>query len=111
MCYAIIANSPSIEKFSIIANMALWALGDLEMFTFCSHNGPRRSNDSRGAWMLFYRVREFGKPKGPWRVSKRLAQQDALDLGLGEYDEWGIFFVHVPGEIEELHERFVRQTA
>lgn len=61
--------------------------------------------------MLFYRVREFGRPKGPWRAVKRQAEQDALELGLGDYDEWGKFFVSVPGEIEELHERFVKQTA
>lgn len=57
--------------------------------------------------MLFYRVRLYGKPKGPWRPVKRQAERDALELGLGEYDEWGTFFVNVPGEIEELHQRFV----
>lgn len=60
---------------------------------------------------LFYRVKVFGTPRGPWRPVRRQAQQDAIELGLGEYDEWGKFFVSVPGEIEELHERFVRQTA
>lgn len=61
--------------------------------------------------MLFYRVRMFGKPQGPWRAHKRQAERDALELGLGDYDEWGKFFVSVPGEIEELHERFVRKSA
>ncbi|MGF7152486.1 hypothetical protein [Novosphingobium gossypii] len=42
---------------------------------------------------------------------KKQAQQDALQLGLGAFDEWGKFFVSVPGEIEELHERFVSETA
>lgn len=61
--------------------------------------------------MLLYRVRVFGEPKAPWRRAKKQAQQDALDLGLGSFDEWGKFFVSVPGEIEEVHERFVSETA
>lgn len=60
---------------------------------------------------LCYRVRVFGKPQGPWRRVKHQAHQDALELGIGAYDEWGKFFVSVPGEIEELHERFVTQDA
>lgn len=60
---------------------------------------------------LFYRVRMFGKAKGPWRADKRQAHRDAIELGLGEYDEWGVFFASFPGEIEEMHERFVRQSA
>ncbi len=59
--------------------------------------------------MLLYRVRMFGEPKAPWRRVKKQAQQDALELGLGSFDEWGKFFVSVPGEIEELHERFVTE--
>lgn len=61
--------------------------------------------------MLFYRVREFGRPKGPWRACRRQAERDALELGLGDFDEWGTFFVAVPAEIEELHERFVKESA
>lgn len=61
--------------------------------------------------MLYYRVRMFGEAKGPWRPLKRQAEHDALELGLGDYDEWGDFFVSVPGEIEEVHERFVRKCA
>ena len=60
---------------------------------------------------LFYRVCSFGKPRGPWRPTKRQAQQDAIELGLGEYDEWGKFFVSVPGDIEAVHERFLRLRA
>lgn len=59
--------------------------------------------------MLLYRVRMFGQPKAPWRRVKRLAEQDALDLGLGSFDEWGKFFVSAPAEIEEVHERFVNE--
>ena len=61
--------------------------------------------------MLVYRVKVFGKPKGPWRRVKRQAERDAFELGLGDYDEWGKFFISVPGEIEEVHERFATQAA
>jgi len=61
--------------------------------------------------MLCFRVRSFGRPRGPWRRVKSQAERDAFEAGLGEYDEWGVFFVAVPGEIEELHERFVTQDA
>jgi hypothetical protein len=61
--------------------------------------------------MLIYRVKAFGRPKGPWRRVKSQAERDALEAGLGQYDEWGTFFISVPGEIEEVHERFVRQSA
>jgi len=60
---------------------------------------------------LFYRVRSFGKPVAPWRATKRQAQTDAAELGLGEFDEWGQFYVSVPGDIEEVHERFLRRRA
>lgn len=60
---------------------------------------------------LCYRVRVFGQAKGPWRRVKRQAHTDAIELGIGSYDEWGTFFVSVPGDIEELHERFIPQSA
>jgi hypothetical protein len=60
---------------------------------------------------LCFRVRVFGKPQGPWRRVRKQAQQDAIELGIGTYDEWGKFFVSVPGEIEEVHERFIGQSA
>jgi len=60
---------------------------------------------------LCFRVRVFGRPKGPWRRVRQQAQQDAVQLGIGQFDEWGKFFVSVPGEIEEVHERFIEQTA
>ena len=52
---------------------------------------------------LFYRVVSFGKPKGPWRSSRRQAQGDAIKLGLGSYDDWGKFYATVPGDIEWIH--------
>ncbi len=48
----------------------------------------------------WYRVVCFGRPRGPWRDSKEAARQDALDLGLGAYDEWGQWFDIVPGRIQ-----------
>lgn len=53
---------------------------------------------------LFYRVVVFGEIKGPWRPSKRLARMDAIELGVGEFDEWGKFFVDATAEIEWKHE-------
>jgi hypothetical protein len=58
---------------------------------------------------LFYRVSAFGQPRGPWRSSRRRAQLDAVDLGLGEFDEWGRFYVAVPGDIEWIHENQLRK--
>lgn len=47
-----------------------------------------------------YRVTVFGRPRGPWRQQRKQAQRDAIELGMGEYDEWGRFFVTVPADIE-----------
>lgn len=60
---------------------------------------------------LFYRVSSFGKAQSPWRATRRLAQQDAVELGLGEYDEWGRFYVSVPGEIEWIHVNELRRAS
>lgn len=54
---------------------------------------------------LYYRATNMGRALGPWRAYKRRAQQDAADAGLGEYDEWGAFYLSVPAEIEWMHER------
>jgi hypothetical protein len=48
----------------------------------------------------FYRVVCFGKPRGPWRLSREQAQRDAVSEGLGSFDEWGAFYATVPGDIE-----------
>ena len=47
-----------------------------------------------------YRVTVFGEPRGPWRDSRQRAHRDAIELGLGEYDEWGRFWITVPAAIE-----------
>jgi hypothetical protein len=60
---------------------------------------------------LLYRVVVFGKPKGPWRFKRRDAQQDAIELDLGGYDEWGSFYISVPADIEWMREEQVRLSA
>jgi hypothetical protein len=42
----------------------------------------------------------FGNPVGPWRLDRAQVQRDAIEQGLGSYDEWGRFFVTVPGDIQ-----------
>lgn len=50
-----------------------------------------------------YRVVSFGQPKGPWRIELKQAQEDAVDQGLGSFDEWDKFWATVPGDIEVTH--------
>jgi hypothetical protein len=50
----------------------------------------------------WYRVTCFGKPRGPWRDDEEQARQDAIELGLGGYDEWGQYFDTVPGGIQAV---------
>lgn len=49
-----------------------------------------------------YRAVSFGRPVGPWRKSRDKARSDLIDQDLGSYDEWGIFWVTVPGDIETM---------
>lgn len=48
----------------------------------------------------YYRATSFGEPVGIWRDSLRQAREDLISLGLGSYDEWGWFFVTVPGDLD-----------
>lgn len=50
----------------------------------------------------WYRVMSLGKPRGLWRDDRELARKDAIELGLGAYDEWGQWFDIVPGGIEAV---------
>lgn len=59
----------------------------------------------------FYRVVSFGKPMGPWRSQRRHAQQDAVALDLGSYDDYGVFWATVPGDIEWIHETALKSNA
>lgn len=47
-----------------------------------------------------YRATCFGRAIGPWRASLERARRDLIAENLGDYDEWGCFFITVPGEIE-----------
>lgn len=47
-----------------------------------------------------YRATSFGKPVGPWRSSRDEMRDDLVALDLGSYDEWGKFYVTVPGDYE-----------
>lgn len=50
----------------------------------------------------FYRIACFGKPCGPWRAQRDQARRDAVDQGLGAFDERGTFFTVVPGTIQSI---------
>lgn len=54
--------------------------------------------------MLLYRVTVFGEPKGPWRRSKRQAERDAAELGLGAYDDTKRFYLSAPADFAWIHE-------
>ena len=53
---------------------------------------------------LFYRITAFGKPRGPWRATKRLARFDAVEMQLGSFDEEGRFFLDAIAGLEWIHE-------
>lgn len=52
-----------------------------------------------------YRAVSFGRPVGPWRADRDKARQDLIDHDLGSYDEWGSFYITVPGELEYMYVR------
>ena len=45
----------------------------------------------------WYRATCFEGAIAPWRDSLREARRDLIDRKLGAYDEWGCFFMIVPG--------------
>lgn len=47
-----------------------------------------------------YRALCFRRPIGPWRLDRNQARRDLLEADLGSYDEWGSFYVTVPGDLE-----------
>lgn len=49
-----------------------------------------------------FRATSFGKPVGPWRTCKYKVRQDLIEKDLGSYDEWGAFYITVPGDIEMM---------
>ncbi len=50
----------------------------------------------------WYRALCFGEPIAPWRDSLRDVHQDLQRQGLGSYDEWGTFYVTVPGGMRRI---------
>lgn len=52
----------------------------------------------------WYRATCFGRPIGPWRKSVRYAREDLIAEGLGSHDEYGCFFVTVPGGMDRQSE-------
>lgn len=47
-----------------------------------------------------YRATSFGKPAGPWRSNRDDMRKDLIAQNLGSYDDWGTFFITVPGGFE-----------
>lgn len=60
-----------------------------------------------------YRATCLGEPRGPWRLQKEQARRDAVQMGLGQFDERGRYWDTVPGRIEtvQLPNRLVLQAA
>ena len=56
----------------------------------------------------WYRALCFGKPVAPWRNSRERARRDLMEHGLGSFDDYGTFYVTVPGELARKAE-WVRQ--
>lgn len=56
---------------------------------------------------LRYSVVAFGKQQGPWRIKQRQAERDACALGLGEYDDWGQFYLSAHASIAWAREEDV----
>lgn len=59
----------------------------------------------------YYRAVSFGRPIGPWRKERNKARQDLIERELGSYDEWGTFYITVPGEIEWMYVRAQSKAA
>lgn len=51
--------------------------------------------------VTYYRAVVFGRPRGPWRREKTQADRDLIELGLGSYDDWGQFYITVPGDLQQ----------
>lgn len=71
------------------------------MFLLCSNNTDAFG---RASVSLFYRVRVFGVVRGPWRATLVRARRDALEAGVGSYDEDQRFFLDAAANIESVHE-------
>lgn len=54
--------------------------------------------------VTWYRAMCLGKPVGPWRIERERARRDLISRKLGSYDEWGKFWITVPGDMEIRHD-------
>jgi hypothetical protein len=61
--------------------------------------------------IIWYRAMCFRKPVGPWRQCKHKMRRDLIAEGLGSYDEWGAFYVTVPGDFEVRREQVQSKAA
>jgi hypothetical protein len=52
--------------------------------------------------LKFYRVVCFAEARGPWRAEREQARRDAIEQGLGSYDDLGRYWSTVPGAIQRL---------
>lgn len=50
--------------------------------------------------VMWYRALCFGKPIAPWRDNKEQVRRDLEARQLGSFDEWGHFWITVPGDVE-----------
>ena len=56
----------------------------------------------------WYRALCFGKPLAPWRSTRDRARRDLIDAKLGSFDDYGTFYVTVPGELQR-QSKWVKQ--
>ena len=54
--------------------------------------------------ITWYRALCLGKTVGPWRADKERVRRDLIARELGSFDEWGKFWITVPGDVEVRHE-------
>lgn len=58
----------------------------------------------------WYRAVCFGRPVGPWHDTKARAQRDLIEAKLGSFDDYGTFYVTVPGDLIR-ETRWIRRSA
>ena len=58
----------------------------------------------------WYQALCFGKPIAPWRKSLERARKDLIAHDLGCADEWGKFYITVPGDLRRK-EMWVKMDA
>ena len=82
-----------------------------DLFAVCSLSPGTTNREVRLTEVVWYRAMCFATPVGPWRDSKEKMRSDLMARGLGSYDEWGCFYVTVPGAIQIRRERLQSRAA